>query len=67
MIDERIESTIRESVEMCNQPEAVAEKIIKWFENVADGNESIEEKDDYRRRLESLFDAVEINDDELNV
>lgn len=67
MIDERIQSAIRESVEMYDQPDAVAEKIIKWFENVADGNESIEEKDDYRRRLESLFDAVEINDDDLNV
>ena len=67
MIDDRIESAIRESVETYNQPEAVAEKIIKWFENVADGNESIEEKDDNHRRLESLFDAVEINDDELNV
>jgi hypothetical protein len=61
MIDERIESAIREAVEMHNQPDVVADKIIKWFENVADGNESIEDKDDYRRRLETLFDAVEVD------
>lgn len=67
MIDQRIESAIREAVEMHNQPDAVADKIVKWFESVADGNESIEDKDDYRRRLETLFDAVDVDTDKLDL
>jgi hypothetical protein len=62
MIDPRIESAIREAVRDHGQPDKLADRIVKWFEDVAEGNESLDEKEDYMRRLDVIFDAVEIND-----
>jgi hypothetical protein len=67
MVDERIKDSIREAVEMQNQPEAVADKIIKWFENVSEGNESIDDKDDYRRRLDNLFSALDVEENGIDI
>ena len=60
MIDERIKLAIRKAVREEEQPDAVAAKIIKWFESVSNGNESIDDKDDYRRRLDGLFGAIKV-------
>jgi hypothetical protein len=62
MIDPRIESAIQEAVEDHGQPKKVADRIIKWFEEVANGNESLEDKQDYKRRLDVIFDAVELHE-----
>jgi len=67
MIDRRIKDSIREAVEMHEQPVAVADKIIKWFENVSEGNESLDVKDDYRRRLNNLFSALDVKDNGLDL
>lgn len=63
-MDSRIKSSIRTAVEKEGQPERVAEKLIKWFENVANGNESIDDKTDYKRRVEGLYDTVEVSIEE---
>jgi hypothetical protein len=63
-MDSRIKSSIRTAVEEEGQPVQVAEKLIKWFENVANGNETLEEKSDYKRRVEGLYDAVEVTVEE---
>lgn len=63
-MDSRIKSSIRTAVEEEGQPEQVAEKLIKWFENVANGNETLEEKSDYKRRVKGLYDAVEVTVEE---
>ena len=67
MIDRRIKDSIREAVEMHDQPDAVADKIIKWFENVSEGNESIDDKDDYRRRLDNLFSALNVRENGIDL
>jgi len=67
MVDERIKDSIRKAAEMQNQPDAVADKIIKWFENVSEGNESIDDKDDYRRRLDNLFSALDVEENGIDI
>jgi len=67
MIDRRIKDSIREAVEMHDQPDAVADKIIKWSENVSEGNESIDDKDDYRRRLDNLFSALNVRENGIDL
>ena len=52
---------------MHDQPDAVADKIIKWFENVSEGNESIDDKDDYRRRLDNLFSALNVRENGIDL
>lgn len=59
MIDPRIRTAIQESVRDHGQPDEVANRIIKWFEDVANGNESLEREEDYKRRLDVIFEAVE--------
>ena len=59
MIDSRIESAVRDAVENYGQPEKLASRIIKWFEDVANGNESLEDRKDYMRRLDVIYEAVE--------
>lgn len=60
MIDPRIESAIREAVRDHDQLDELAERITKWFDDVAEGNESLEKRD-YMRRLEVIYDAVDID------
>jgi len=59
-MDSRIKSSILTAVEEEGQPEQVAEKLIKWFENVANGNETL----DYKRRVKGLYDAVMVSIEE---
>jgi hypothetical protein len=63
-MDSRIKSSIRTAVDEEGQPDYVAEKLIKWFENVANGNETLEDKSDWKRRVEGLYDAVEVSIEE---
>lgn len=63
-MDSRIKSSIRTAVEEEEQPEQVAEKLIKWFENVANGNETLDDKSDYKRRVKGLYDAVMVSIEE---
>ena len=61
MIDERIEAAIRKAVAENSQSKQVADGIVKWFENVANGNEDLDEKNDYLRRIEGLFSTVNLS------
>lgn len=60
-MDDRIKECIRTAVSEEGQPDHVADKLIKWFENVANGNESIGERSAYRRRAEGLYDSTDVD------
>ncbi len=60
-MDDRIKKCIRTAVSEEGQPDHVADKLIKWFENVANGNESIGERSAYRRRAEGLYDSTDVD------
>jgi len=62
MIDTRIKNAIEQAVQANSQDQQLANKIIKWFESVARGNESLEEKESYRRRCERLYSAIEVEE-----
>lgn len=63
-MDDRIKQCIQTAVSKEGQPDHVADKLIKWFENVANGNESISKESTYRRRVEGLYDSVNIEIEE---
>jgi hypothetical protein len=61
-LDASIKEAIAEAVENHDQPASLAEKLISWFAEVANGNESIDDEEAVYRRLEILFDTVEVPD-----
>lgn len=59
-LDNSIKEAIDNAVEQHGQPQRLAEKLISWFAELANGNESIDDKEAVCRRLEILFSAVEL-------
>jgi len=60
ILDASIKEAIAEAVQHHDQPASLADKLISWFAEVANGNESIDEEEAVYRRLEILFDTVEV-------
>lgn len=63
-VDVRIMEAIREAVEEAEQPEALARRLIAWFEDVTLGREDINDQAAASRRLEVLFQGTVIEGDE---
>lgn len=61
MLDENIKKAIHEAVAEEQQTPELAEKLISWMENLAEGNEQITSKESYSRRSEHCFDATIIH------
>lgn len=59
-LDNSIKEAIDIAVEQHGQPQRLAEKLISWFAELTNGNESIDDKEAVYRRLEILFSAVEL-------
>lgn len=57
-IDPIIESAIKQATEENGQDAQVATKIISWFSELSAGNESIDEKSDYERRISSILNTL---------
>ena len=57
--DELIESAIRQSVADSGQNEKVANVLVQWFQEVSNGNESLDDVESTRRHSEVLYDATE--------
>lgn len=53
--DAKIQKAIREAVADFGQNEGLADKLIAWFEAVANGNENLANKDSVSRRLDLLY------------
>lgn len=68
-IDARITQAIEEAVEDAGQPEALARRLIAWFEAIASGNEDINDTSATGRHLDVLYqgtvvDATEVEDED---
>ncbi|HLA95618.1 MAG TPA: CxC ATPase DNA modification system associated small protein [Pyrinomonadaceae bacterium] len=60
-IDQRIKDAIGESVADHNQSENLTTKIIAWLEALADGNETLENKDKVDQHLELIYAETRVN------
>jgi hypothetical protein len=61
-MDRRIKEAIKEAVKEYNQDNGLANKLIAWFNGLASGNESLEDRDSVARHLDLLYEATEIED-----
>ncbi len=59
--DAKIQEAIREAVADFGQNEGLADKLIAWFEAVANGNESLANKDSVSRRLDLLYENCSLD------
>ena len=57
-VDSTVLKAIEEAVRQEQQPEALAKRIAAWFRELASGNETLTDRENVSRRLDSLFDAV---------
>jgi len=57
--DELIESAIRQSVADSGQTERLANVLVQWFQEVSNGNESLDDLESTRRHSEILYNATE--------
>lgn len=62
-LDSKVAEAIRDSVENCGQPPALARKIIAWLEAVASESEDINDVAAADRHLEVIYEEVAIGDD----
>jgi hypothetical protein len=59
--EQEIKESINKAVQKNEQPEAVAEKLHKWFDEVVRGNEHIDNREAVYRRLDTICAAITVN------
>lgn len=59
-IDDEIRHAIDEAVRSEGQPLALSQALVAWFEAIATGNESLEQRDAVRRRLELVLASITV-------
>lgn len=59
--DELIEDAIRQSVKESGQSDELANMLVNWFQEVLNGNESLDNLDATRKRSEILYNATTRN------
>lgn len=59
--DELIEDAIRQSVTKSGQSDELGNMLVNWFQEVLNGNESLDDVDATRRRSEILYHATSRN------
>jgi len=59
-VDDKIVEAVRNATEYARQPEAVADRLLAWFEGLSGGSENLEDPDSVERYLETLFQATVI-------
>ena len=60
IVDPKIVTSIEETVREEGQSEALARRLVAWFEAIASGNEDINDKQASNRHLELLYNEVEL-------
>ena len=55
-IDPKIKDSIEEAVQNFNQDKALSTKLLAWFEELAKGNEELQDKESVLRHIELLYD-----------
>lgn len=64
-LDHRIKDAIVEAVNGLEQEPALASRLIAWFEALADGNESLDDKDAAFRHMDLLYQAVTVESQDV--
>ena len=62
-MDPKIIASIEEAVREKGQSEALARRLVAWFEAIASGNEDINDKQASNRHLELLYNEAELPED----
>lgn len=57
-LDPRIKDAIVEAAKELEQDPGLASKLIAWFEALAEGNETLDDRDSVSRHLELLYQAA---------
>ena len=60
IVDPKIKASIEEAVREESQSEALARRLVAWFEAIASGNEDINDKQASNRHLELLYNEAEL-------
>ena len=60
-LDPRVKDAIIDAVHECGQELPLAAKLDAWLLALAEGSESLENRDQVARHLELLFDATEVD------
>jgi len=55
-IDSKIKDSIEEAVQNFDQDKALSAKLLAWFEELAKGNEELQDKESVLRHIELLYD-----------
>lgn len=61
-LDRKIIEAVKSAAEECGQPPALARRLVKWLEAVADESEDINDVAATDRRLEVIYEAVALGD-----
>lgn len=57
--------TLKEVVESSGQSKDVTTRITRWLNDLSEGKVSLEDKDDIKRRIETIVNAVMLNNDKM--
>jgi hypothetical protein len=60
-IDQRIKDAIGESVAAHNQSENLTNRIIAWLEALAEGNETLEDKEKVKKHCDLIYQETQVN------
>ena len=60
-----VEEALRVQVEEAKRSTELANRLVKWFEDLAAGNETVEDMDRVRSRVSVIFDAISIEEKDL--
>jgi hypothetical protein len=58
--DQLIEQSIRRAVSEAGQSDELANMLIRWFQEVSHGNESLDDLEATRRHCEILYEATSV-------
>jgi hypothetical protein len=65
-IDPKVKEAIEAAVNEAGQSDGLARKIVRWFEAIAAGNESITDQQSALRHLELLYEETQPSSVELD-
>lgn len=66
-LDPQIEQAIKKATAEYNQSEDVASIIASWFRAIINGNENLDNIDEAYGRLDMIFDAMTVDEAQLDL
>ncbi|MGB3237841.1 MAG: CxC ATPase DNA modification system associated small protein [Geitlerinemataceae cyanobacterium] len=61
-LDDKVTDAIKESVQKKGQIEKVAIKLVKWLNELADANTSLDDRNDLETNIANILDAIQIDE-----